>query len=69
MLLLAMVRCCAAGEQSGEAQAAAEAAQEASRKAAIAAGLLPDAGAAPAAEDAEAARIRRLEKQGRYVPY
>lgn len=58
-----------AGENSGEAQAAAEAAQEASRKAAIAAGLLPEGAAGGSAEDVEAARVRRLKAQGRFMPY
>lgn len=60
------------GENSGDAQAAAEAAQEASRKAAIAAGLLPESAAgagAASAEDVEAARVRRLKAQGRFMPY
>jgi hypothetical protein len=65
---LRAVLCYAAGENSGEANAAAEAAQEASRKAAIAAGLLPDA-AGGEAEEAEAARVRRLKAQGRFMPY
>lgn len=67
------VCCLPAGENSGDAQAAAEAAQEASRKAAIAAGLLPESagagGAGSAAEDVEAARVRRLKAQGRFMPY
>lgn len=67
---LCCVWCCA-GENSGEAQAAAEAAQEASRKAAIAAGLLPEGvtNGGAAAEGEEAARIRRLKAQGRFMPY
>lgn len=68
-----MLPCLPAGENSGDAQAAAEAAQEASRKAAIAAGLLPESagtgGAGAAAEDVEAARVRRLKAQGRFMPY
>lgn len=70
------VCCLPAGENSGDAQAAAEAAQEASRKAAIAAGLLPESAAAGAggagsatAEDVQAARVRRLKAQGRFMPY
>jgi hypothetical protein len=58
-----------AGENSGEAHAAAEAAQEASRKAAVAAGLLPEGAAGGSAADAEAARVRRLKAQGRFMPY
>lgn len=70
MLCCAILWCAVpAGENSGEAQAAAEAAQEASRKAAIAAGLLPDAAPGGDAEAAEAARIRRLKAQGRFMPY
>jgi hypothetical protein len=61
--------CCVAGENSDEAQAAAEAAQEASRKAAVAAGLLPKGAAGGSAEEAEAARVRRLKAQGRFMPY
>jgi hypothetical protein len=46
-------------------------------RAAVQAGILPASaaaglsggGAAPPAESAEAARIRRLTSQGRYVPY
>lgn len=56
------------GAEHDKAQATAAAAQEASRRAAIAAGLIPEA-AAETSEEAEAARVRRLKAQGRFMPY